>query len=54
MLCDKLNAYNADVYVPVYGSIAGAKVYLKTDVDEAISELKSKLAACHGGKGVDA
>ena len=38
--CDKLTAYKGDVYIPVYGSIADADVYLKKDVDAAIAELK--------------
>ena len=40
MKCDELNAYKGDVTIPVYGSIADAKVYLKKDVDAAIEELK--------------
>lgn len=43
MKCDKLNAYKGDVTIPVYGTIADAEVYLKKDVNEAISELKHKL-----------
>ncbi len=43
MKCDKLNAYKADVTIPVYGTIADAKVYLKKDVDAAIEELKTAL-----------
>ena len=38
----ELTAYKGDVYIPVYGSIADAKVYLKEDVDKLISELKSE------------
>lgn len=38
--CDKLTAYKGDVTIPVYGTIADAEVYLKKDVDEAITELK--------------
>ena len=41
--CDELNAYKGDVYIPVYGSIADAKVYLKKDVDAAIAELKDVI-----------
>ena len=41
--CDKLTAYKGDVYIPVYGSIADADVYLKKDVDAAIAELKQNL-----------
>jgi len=40
MKCDELKAYKGDVTIPVYGSIADAKVYLKKDVDAAIEELK--------------
>ena len=40
MKCDELKAYNGDVTIPVYGTIADAEVYLKKDVDEAIAELK--------------
>ena len=43
MKCDKLTAYKGDVTIPVYGTIADAKVYLKKDVDAAIAELKQKL-----------
>jgi len=42
MKCDELKAYKGDVTIPVYGTIADAKVYLKKDVDEAIAELKDK------------
>lgn len=41
--CDKLTAYKGDVYIPVYGSIADADVYLKKDVDAAIAELKDVI-----------
>ena len=43
MKCDELKAYKADVTIPVYGTIADAKVYLKKDVDAAIEELKTAL-----------
>lgn len=43
MKCDELNAYKADVTIPVYGTIADAEVYLKEKVDAAIAELKQKL-----------
>lgn len=39
----ELKAYKGDVYIPVYGSIADAEVYLKKDADAAIEELKQKL-----------
>lgn len=39
----ELKAYKGDIYIPVYGSIADAEVYLKKEVDEAIAELKKKL-----------
>lgn len=42
MKCDKLEAYKADVTIPVYGTIADAQAYLKKDVDEAIDELKTE------------
>lgn len=38
--CDKLTAYKGDVTIPVYGTIADAKVYLKKEADAAIAELK--------------
>lgn len=38
----ELKAYKGDVYVPIYGSIADAEVYLKKDVDEVIAELKAE------------
>lgn len=41
--CDELKAYKGDVYIPVYGSIADADVYLKKDVDAAIAELKDVI-----------
>jgi hypothetical protein len=41
--CDELNAYKGDVYIPVYGSIADAQVYIKKDVDAAIAELKDVI-----------
>ncbi len=41
--CDELNAYKGDVYIPVYGSIADADVYLKKDADKAIAELKDVI-----------
>ena len=41
--CDELKAYKGDVYIPVYGSIADADVYLKKDVDTAIAELKDAI-----------
>ena len=48
--CDELKAYKGDVYIPVYGSIADAQVYLKEKADAVIEEknkeiveLKSKL-----------
>lgn len=46
----ELKAYYGDVYIPVYGSIADAKVYLKSEADKviaekdkAIDELKAKI-----------
>lgn len=43
MKCDELKAYKGDVTIPVYGTIADAKVYLKEKADEAITELKAAL-----------
>ena len=43
MKYDELKAYKADVTIPVYGTIADAKVYLKEKADAAIAELKAKL-----------
>ena len=43
MKCDELKAYKGDVTIPVYGTIADAKVYLKKDVDAAIAELKHTI-----------
>lgn len=40
MKCDKLQAYKADVTIPVYGTIADADVYLKDKADEAIATLR--------------
>ena len=39
----ELKAYKGDVYIPVYGSIADADVYLKKDADTAIAELKDVI-----------
>lgn len=39
----ELKAYKGDVTIPVYGTIADAKVYLKKEADAAIEEFKSKL-----------
>ena len=54
--CDELKSYKGDVYIPVYGSIADAEVYLKKDVDKTlaekdkeIAELKKKLMPCLNG-----
>ena len=41
--CDELKAYKGDIYIPVYGSIADADVYLKKDADAAIAELKDVI-----------
>ncbi len=43
MKCDKLNAYKADVTIPVYGTIADAQVYLKSEADKVVAKLKVKL-----------
>lgn len=42
MKCDELNAHKADVYIPVYGSIADAEVYLKAEADKVIVRYKYK------------
>ena len=47
MKCDELKAYKGDVYIPVYGSIADADVYLKKDADAAIAELKEAWRSEH-------
>jgi len=41
--CDKLQSYKGDVTIPVYGTIADAKVYLKKEADAVIAELKAAL-----------
>ena len=38
----ELKAYKGDIYIPVYGLIADAKVYLKSEADKVISELKEE------------
>ena len=38
----ELKAYYGDVYIPVYGSIADAKVYLKSEADKVIAHHKYK------------
>ena len=48
MKCDELKAYKGDVTIPVYGTIADAKVYLKEKADEAITELKASIADLEG------
>ena len=40
MKCDELKAYNGDIYIPVYGSVADAKVYLKSEADKVIADLE--------------
>jgi hypothetical protein len=35
----ELKAYKGDIYIPVYGSIADAKVYLKSEVDKVIKSI---------------
>ena len=39
-MSDKLTAYKGDVYIPVYGSIADAQVYLKSEADKVIADLE--------------
>ena len=36
----KLKAYKGDVAIPVYGTIADAEVYLKSEADKVISDLE--------------
>lgn len=43
MKCDKLQAYKADVTIPVYGTIADADVYLKSEADEVIAEKDAEI-----------
>lgn len=38
----ELKAYYGDVYIPVYGSIADAKVYIKSEADKVIEELRNE------------
>ena len=38
MECDELKAYKGDVTIPVYGTIADAEVYLKSEADKVIAE----------------
>lgn len=40
----ELKAYKADVYIPVYGSIADAEVYLKSEADKVIEEKDAEIA----------
>lgn len=40
----ELKAYKGDIYIPVYGSIADAKVYLKSEVDKVIAEKDTEIA----------
>ena len=39
----ELTAYKGDVYIPVYGSIADAQVYLKSDADKVIAEKDAEI-----------
>lgn len=38
----ELKAYKGDIYIPVYGSITDAKVYLKSEADKVIAHNKYK------------
>ena len=38
----ELKAYKGDIYIPVYGSIADAKVYLKSKADKVIAHANYK------------
>ncbi len=48
MKFDELKAYKGDVTIHVYGTIADADVYLKEGVDDAIAELKARIADLEG------
>ena len=39
----ELKAYRGDIYIPVCGSIADAKVYLKSEADKVIAEYQEKI-----------
>jgi hypothetical protein len=39
----ELKAYKGDIYIPVYGSIADAKVYLKSEADKVIAEKDAEI-----------
>jgi hypothetical protein len=39
----ELKAYKGDIYVPIYGSVTDAKVYLKSEADQVIAELKEQV-----------
>lgn len=41
--CDELKAYKWDVTIPVYGTIADAEVYLKSEADKVIAELEARI-----------
>ena len=43
MKCDELEAYKGDVTIPVYGTIADAQVYLKSEADKVIAELEKEI-----------
>lgn len=54
---NELTAHKADVYIPVYGSIADAEVYLKEKVDAILAEKDAEiesLKASHYAEMVDA
>ena len=38
-----LKAYYGDIYIPIYGSIADAQVYLKSEADKVIAEKDKEL-----------
>lgn len=40
----ELKVYKGDVYIPVYGSIADAQVYLKSDADKVIAEKDKEIS----------
>ena len=43
-MSDKLQSYKADVTIPVYGTIADAQVYLKSDVDKVLDKFDKLIA----------
>lgn len=42
-MAQELNAYKGDVFIPVYGSIANADVYLKKAADALLAEKDAEI-----------